>query len=405
MEAYLDWQSKSAGIKLNDVIEENRYVANGKSVKEGDFLTYVGEDVAPAIEPPFNAIALSDGVGAPEYVEGEVLIEGNIIPTQSEWTKISDTEYVSTNGTRVTSSALYYPSGENLINAFDGDDTTDCRLGSNIINWIKLEFPEPISIAEMYVSVDLSNVNFTVFVQASNDDLVWDTLATKTADFTGTIETGLTSSQKYKFYKLQSYCANANLFTQKEWRTTKYYKKALIPSTEHNEQVKIARVYKEIIHTDNIFAKTWESIANGYKYKSSDGYVLEASSCAHSTNYPTNYACDNDTSTSWRGESRAQDWLKLTLPQPVRITKMKTYITLSSSEKFEQAIIQGSNVVDATGSDWVKLYVLSEAQTALSEIELENNNEYMFYRILIETNGYTPIVYEWQVSEWLEVIQ
>lgn len=63
MEAYLDWQSKSGGIKLNDVIEEYRYVAAGKSVKKGDFLTYVGEDVTPAIEPPFNAVALSSGVG------------------------------------------------------------------------------------------------------------------------------------------------------------------------------------------------------------------------------------------------------------------------------------------------------------------------------------------------------
>lgn len=62
-EAYLDWQNKSGGIKLNDVIKEYRYVANGKEVKKGDFLTYVGEDVAPATEPPFNAIALSSGVG------------------------------------------------------------------------------------------------------------------------------------------------------------------------------------------------------------------------------------------------------------------------------------------------------------------------------------------------------
>lgn len=61
MEAYLDWQ-KSGGTKLNDVIEEYRYVASGESVEKGDFLTYVGEDVAPAIEPPFNAIALSSGV-------------------------------------------------------------------------------------------------------------------------------------------------------------------------------------------------------------------------------------------------------------------------------------------------------------------------------------------------------
>jgi hypothetical protein len=238
MEAYLDWQKKSGGIKLNDVIEEYRYVAAGKIVKKGDFLTYVGEDVAPATETPVNAIALSDGVGG-----------------------------------------------------------TDA---------------------------------------------------------------------------------------------------------EHNEQVKIARVYKEIIHTDNIFATTWESVTNGYKYKSSDGYVLETSSCADSANYPANYACDSSTSTSWRGESRSQDWLKLTLPQPVRITKMKTYITLSSSSNFGEAIIQGSN----NDSEWDNLYVLSTPQTGLEEIELQNNNEYQYYRILIkDLSGYTPIVFEWQTSEYVEGIQ
>lgn len=70
-EAYLDWQSKSGGIKLNDVIEEYRYVANGKEVKKGDFLTYMGEDVAPAIEPPFNAVALSSGVGGTDTEHNE----------------------------------------------------------------------------------------------------------------------------------------------------------------------------------------------------------------------------------------------------------------------------------------------------------------------------------------------
>lgn len=62
-EAYLDWQKKSGGIKLNDVIEEYRYVAAGQTVKNGDLLIFAGEDVAPAIEPPFNAIALSSGLG------------------------------------------------------------------------------------------------------------------------------------------------------------------------------------------------------------------------------------------------------------------------------------------------------------------------------------------------------
>lgn len=40
-EAYLDWQKKSGGIKLNDVIEEFKYVAAGKKVNAGDLVNYI----------------------------------------------------------------------------------------------------------------------------------------------------------------------------------------------------------------------------------------------------------------------------------------------------------------------------------------------------------------------------
>lgn len=40
-EAYLDWQKKSGGIKLNDVIEEYKYVAAGKQIKAGDLVNYI----------------------------------------------------------------------------------------------------------------------------------------------------------------------------------------------------------------------------------------------------------------------------------------------------------------------------------------------------------------------------
>lgn len=39
--AFLDGQKKSGGIKLNDVIEEYKYVAAGKTIKTGDFVSYI----------------------------------------------------------------------------------------------------------------------------------------------------------------------------------------------------------------------------------------------------------------------------------------------------------------------------------------------------------------------------
>ena len=72
-EAYLDWQKKSAGIKLNDVIEEYRDVAPGRTVKAGDLLVCEGDTVIPAVEPPFNAIALTSGT---EQVKVAISIVG-----------------------------------------------------------------------------------------------------------------------------------------------------------------------------------------------------------------------------------------------------------------------------------------------------------------------------------------
>ena len=49
MEAYLDWQKKSGGIKLNDVIEEFKYVYKGQEVKAGDFVNYI-EGIASKVD-------------------------------------------------------------------------------------------------------------------------------------------------------------------------------------------------------------------------------------------------------------------------------------------------------------------------------------------------------------------
>lgn len=62
-EAYLHWQKKSGGIKLNDVIEEYRDVTSGRTVKAGDFLIYEGNAVTPATTSPFSAISLASGTG------------------------------------------------------------------------------------------------------------------------------------------------------------------------------------------------------------------------------------------------------------------------------------------------------------------------------------------------------
>lgn len=246
MEAYLDWQSKSGGIKLNDVIEEYRYVANGKSVKKGDFLTYVGEDVAPATEPPFNAIALSSGVGAPEYVEVVTTKTGNIFPTT--WTvETANTKY-SSNG--YTLEAIDWQSGlYPASNICDGKDNTyweSSTKSSSYDYWVKMTLPSAIKITKMKIHASVYNSNSYfggIIVQGSNDDSIWDDIYNIDYNIPSADVFDINSKDFYKYYRLYIKTIGSGNRTARVWvfETSEYIVKEQIPSTEHKDQVKIAR--------------------------------------------------------------------------------------------------------------------------------------------------------------------
>lgn len=82
----IDYIGVKGGLKLNDVIEEFKYVYKGQEIKAGDFVNYIngvasgsiGTDIAeyeqqvtPATEPPFDGIALSNGVGGTDTGHNE----------------------------------------------------------------------------------------------------------------------------------------------------------------------------------------------------------------------------------------------------------------------------------------------------------------------------------------------
>lgn len=179
--------------------------------------------------------------------------------------------------------------------------------------------------------------------------------------------------------------------------------------TEHNEQVKIARLYNEVKYTANLFGKTWTEETAGTKYTSGGGFTLEASGIVN-TNYTANLACNgisNDSNDRWTSQysttSNLTPWIKVILPKRIKITKMKTRIG-GVADSFDNAVIQGSK----DGNNWVDLYKITSIQTALTEVELNNPSYFNQYRILITVNkaGSFGSVYEWQTSEYcLEVMQ
>ena len=243
-EAYLDWQKKTSGIKLNDVIEEYRYVAKGKSVKKGDFLTYVGEDVAPATEPPFNAIALSSGIGGTDtehneqvkiarvYKEVEVTKTGDIVP--KTWTKISDTEYVAEDGTRLISSSYRSPSSTFNYEASLGcDGDTDTSWLHNLDDFtpsFTLSFPTAIKILKMNVRITFGYIENLEKCQivGSNDGVVWKTLYDIEEQIYPITEIVLSNPDFYKMYRVEASYSEILNMAVCELQTSEYITKEVI---------------------------------------------------------------------------------------------------------------------------------------------------------------------------------
>ena len=235
-EAYLDWQKKSAGIKLNDVIEEFKYVAPYKSVKKGDLLTYVEEYVEPAIEPPFNAVALSDGEGGIEYIEeNEVTKTDNAFT--ATWTEESKTKIIGNNGMIVTTNKS--PLSGSLAQIFDGKTNTnfDSQNQWSSTAYINIELPEPLKISKMKTYMMNSNrlssddeKKFDITILGSKDGASWTELYRVNGfGHSQLTEISLSNVDYYKHYRISTtFGSDAMALIVYEWQTSEYIEKEVI---------------------------------------------------------------------------------------------------------------------------------------------------------------------------------
>jgi len=109
-------------------------------------------------------------------------------------------------------------------------------------------------------------------------------------------------------------------------------------------------------------------------------------------------AIDGNTSTYWAKSSDVSSgtaWIQLKFGTAIKIKKMKVRIVTSGSSYIPDGKIQGSN----DGTSWTDLYTFSENISTLSEITLNNNLNYSYYRFIVGT-GRTVNVYELQVTEY-----
>lgn len=159
----------------------------------------------------------------------------------------------------------------------------------------------------------------------------------------------------------------------------------------------------EGVISGDIIPKEWTLVTEGTEYVASDGTKLRAGDT--NTNYPVVNACDGNKNSHWQSELSNVGYVEIEFPKPIKITKMNTMIWAVSSSNLISVKVQGSTT--GVGTTWIDLYTTTEIQStsSLTEITLNNTAEYKFYRIYYTMSNATARLSEWQVSEYIGLVE
>lgn len=414
----------------------NNAIRYGVYDEEGKFLRYEyikREDEAVEEGTPINRALLSniqgdlyssDRYNTVEVVAGqeEAFVSGNIFPTT--WEAVTTgVEYVSNDNSRITASS-YRASANTADKAFDNISNTMWRpedVSGNAEHTITIELAEPRKIRQVYISMYINNMSKfdNIYIQGSKDGVDYTNLYDVGTKFTtesikaSTVT--LDNIDFYKFYRVyiygqSDYGLGVYAFDCVEhWGSKEIYINTLNLPLVSYEKGKIVNIESQpldiqrdtTIKTTNIFPTSWTEEVAYTKY-ASDGYVLESSSTRNSS-APPSYACNGDESgTPWESVGNtSEEWIKMTCPNPTKITKMRAKISaFGNTSGFSKAIIQGSK----NNADWIDLYEVSAYQTSATDMFLDNTDYYTYYRIVVYiaylNTNVGAMVDLWEVIEW-----
>ena len=239
---------------------------------------------------------------------------------------------------------------------------------SDLLRWIKYEFPQPVVANFLDVAANRYNLDRTMRwykLEGSNDDENWTLLLERQyqRDFYS-YETRwyeFENTTAYKFYKLTCIATNGDQY----WKIARF------------------RLFRRKFGKWNFYRGIPKlSSAN------QDGYEVSESSM-HDSGHAGYFAFDDDTQTRWATTANSGDaWLQIKLPTPTAFNAVQ--IASRGDSSLDQAPsafqIQGSN----DGETWNVLDSESNVSwTTLGELKLftfENENAYLYYRLYITAN-------------------
>lgn len=376
-------------------IDENNIPTNNVTATEYE------TQVRKVTTAQFDGIAKTSGEGSSEYVEVEVTKTGNLFPTS--WATTSRTQATASDGTTITASSSYdEESTPDLVT--DGDENTEW-IANDVSGDLTIKLTETKKITKMkvrgYTGVTLSSL----IIQGSNNETDWIDLHSSSDSYSSLTEIELSNADYYSYYKLSVVGQGQNPRIS-EWQASEYTVKEQVPSTGHKDIVSIWTMPQEVVYEGNIFPTSgWNEEVSKLKYSTDSGYIIEADSVADigTDDFHSYRACDNSLDSYYYSGHAQEQQLTITLPKPVKITKMKTsiYVAITDANNLN---VKGSK----DGNVWVNLgspaLVTSLASTPpLTEFTLDNPDYYTYYRIYGNlNNGSNSIqVREWQTSEYI----
>ena len=168
--------------------------------------------VRPATAFPCNGVASTSGEGGDETGHKDMVsvYVRDVVPKY--WEEVtSKTEYVASDGTRLTASGAF--SNTQAYKACDGDASTYWTGGLDLETWLKIEFPVAQKITKMktYINSDNYDDSFSsATIQGSNNDSTWTNLHTITSPQTELTEIVLNNTTSYKYYRIYAVAINTS---------------------------------------------------------------------------------------------------------------------------------------------------------------------------------------------------
>lgn len=171
----------------------------------------------------------------------------------------------------------------------------------------------------------------------------------------------------------------------------------------HNNQVKIGRVYKviedtEVTYTDDFLASAVWTQNSTTEYVSDKGLKITINTLNSGSEGTIDDAFDGDQETYWEVGYGVENWITLTLPEALALTKMS--FTITGNTLFaETAYIQASN----DNATWEQIGTFGTSYTYETQnITMSEPKYYKYYRVFMDqTQSNCTIEFrEWQILEY-----